>query len=144
LAKNIRSFAALIWIKFETRSQFLFFLRLCVFENDRKLRLSLKLGPASNTQLLSSSSSFNQLFLQNHHCYCYKSFQLKFSFSTDPKPIQIHHSRLTNIVSFFLFGLLFFALKLKYTNSSVYCSYCRDENIADQCVSRRSNSEHFN
>jgi hypothetical protein len=40
--------------------------------------------------------------------------------------------------------LLFFVVKLKYTNSMVYCSYCRDENITDQCVSWRSNPKHFN
>jgi hypothetical protein len=45
---------------------------------------------------------------------------------------------------FFLFGLLFVAIKLKYTNSRVYYSYSRDENVADQYVSRRSNPEHFN
>jgi hypothetical protein len=37
-----------------------------------------------------------------------------------------------------------FYCKIKYTNSRVYYSYCRDENIADQCVSQRSNPEHFN
>jgi hypothetical protein len=145
LIKNNLIFAQLAWTEFETQSQN-FFLRLCVFENYRKMRLSLKLGLNflliySNTQ---SPYSFSQLFLQKRHCYCYKSFQLKFSFSTDPEPIHIHHSRLTNIVSFFLFGLLFFAVKLKYTNSRVNCSYCRDENVADQCVSRRTNPKHFN
>jgi hypothetical protein len=45
---------------------------------------------------------------------------------------------------FFLFRLLIFAVKLKYTNGRVYRSYYRDENVADQCVSRRSNPEHFN
>jgi hypothetical protein len=34
---------------------------------------------------------------------------------------------------FFLFGLLIFVVKLKYTNSRVYRLYCRDENIVDQC-----------
>jgi hypothetical protein len=34
----------------------------------------------------------------------------------------------------FLFGLLFFAIKLKYTNSRIYRSYCRDDNVADQCI----------
>jgi hypothetical protein len=126
-----------------------FFLRLCVFKNYKKLRPSFKLCPSflliySNTQPLSSSSSFSQLFLQNRYYYCCKSFQLKISFSTDPEPIHIHHSRLTNIVSFFLFGLLFFAVKLKYTNSRVYYSYCRDKNIANQCISQRLNPKHFN
>jgi hypothetical protein len=46
--------------------------------------------------------------------------------------------------NFFLFRLLIFVVKLKHTNSRVYRSYCRDENIADQCVSRMSNPEHFN
>jgi hypothetical protein len=46
--------------------------------------------------------------------------------------------------NFFLFQLLIFAVKLKYTNRRVYRLYCRDENVADQCVSRRSNPEHFN
>jgi hypothetical protein len=64
-------------------------------------------------------------------------------FLTDPELIRIHHSHLINIV-FFLFRLLIFTVKLKYTNRRVYPSYCRDENIVDQCVSRRSNSEHFN
>jgi hypothetical protein len=41
--------------------------------------------------------------------------------------------------NFFLFGLLVFVIKLKYNNSIVYRSYCRDENVVDQCVSRRSN-----
>jgi hypothetical protein len=45
--------------------------------------------------------------------------------------------------NFFLFRLLIFAVKLKYTNIRVYRSYCRDDNVADQCVSRRSNPEHF-
>jgi hypothetical protein len=44
----------------------------------------------------------------------------------------------------FLFGLLIFIVKLKYTNNRVYHSYYRDDNIADQCISLRSNSEHFN
>jgi hypothetical protein len=44
----------------------------------------------------------------------------------------------------FLFGLLFSAVKLKYNNSRVYYSYCRYDYVADQCVLRRSNSEHFN
>jgi hypothetical protein len=44
----------------------------------------------------------------------------------------------------YFFGLLIFAVKLKYTNSRVYCSYCRDDYVAEQCVSRMSNHEHFN
>jgi hypothetical protein len=44
----------------------------------------------------------------------------------------------------FLFGLLIFAIKLKYTKSRVYRSYYRDDYITDQYISRRSNPEHFN
>jgi hypothetical protein len=44
----------------------------------------------------------------------------------------------------FLFGLLIFAEKLKYTDNRVYCSYCRDDYVAVRCVSQRSNPEHFN
>jgi hypothetical protein len=149
LIKIILIFAQLDWTEFEIRSQ-VFFLRLCIFKNYMNLEPSFKLGLSflliySNTQLLFSSSFFSQQFLQNRNCYCCKSFQLKFSFSTDPEPIHIHHFRLTNIVCFFfLFGLLFFTVKLKYNSSRVYCSYCRDENVADQCVLRRLNPEHFN
>jgi hypothetical protein len=99
---------------------------------------------------IAHSTPFSFIFLQptfsskSPCCYCCKIFQLEIYFSTDPEPIRIHHSRLINIVIFFLFRLLIFAVKLKYTNSRVYRSYCRDENVADQCVSRRSNPEHFN
>jgi hypothetical protein len=76
------------------------------------LRLSFKLSPNflliySNTQPLSFLSSFSQSFLQNRHCYCCKSFQLKFSFSTDPEPVHIHHFCLTNILSFFYLNYYF-------------------------------------
>jgi hypothetical protein len=83
-------------------------------------------------------------FLQNRHCYCSTSFQLKIYFSTDPEPIRIHRSRLINIVKFFSIWTIKFCYKIKYNNSRVYCSYCTDENVADQCVSQRSNLEHFN
>jgi hypothetical protein len=65
---------------------------------------------------------------------------MKLYFSIDSVPIHIRHSLLINIVSFFLFGLLFFVEKLKYTNGRVYHSYCINDNVADQCVSRKSNS----
>jgi hypothetical protein len=46
----------------------------------------------------------------------------------------------------FLFSIwtINFCCKIKYTNSKGYCSYCTYENVVDQCVSRKSNLEHFN
>jgi hypothetical protein len=104
---------------------------------------SFKLGLSflliySNTQSPSYSSSFSQQFLQNRHCYCCKSFQLNFFFDrsrADPySPLSSHqHCKCFSIWT------IIFSVKLKYTNSSVYCLYYRDENVVDQCVSRRSN-----
>jgi hypothetical protein len=78
------------------------------------------------------------------HCYCCMSFQLKVSFDiSSPDPYLELFSHLY-CMFLFLFELLIFTVKLKYTNNSVYCSYCRDDYLVDQCVSWRSNLEHFN
>jgi hypothetical protein len=39
---------------------------------------------------------------------------------------------------------IIFYWKLNYTNNRVYCSYYRDDYVVAQCVSRRTNPEHFN
>jgi hypothetical protein len=63
LVKKERIFTVVCWTEFQTRFQMLrlslklglkFFLRLCVFENDRNLGLSLKLDPDSLDQVLNS------------------------------------------------------------------------------------------
>jgi hypothetical protein len=66
------------------------------------------------------------------------------SLSTDP--VQIHIIAFSHLycMFLFLFGLLIFTVKLKYNNNRVYRSYYKDDYVADQCVSRKSNSEHFN
>jgi hypothetical protein len=42
----------------------------------------------------------------------------------------------------FLFELLI--VKLKYTNSMIYHSYCKNDYVTDQCVLRKLNPEHYN
>jgi hypothetical protein len=112
------------------------------------LEPSFKLGP--NIILLYSTPSTFLLHLPSvNHFFkiaivtVARASNWKFIF----RQIQVR-SVFTTLVSstlyvFFLFGLLIFAVKLKYTNNRVYRSYCRDENVADQCVSRRSNLENF-
>jgi hypothetical protein len=65
IVQKERIFAVTVWIEFQTRFQMPglslklgpFFFRLCVFENDRKLGLSLKLDPISLDRILNSVSA---------------------------------------------------------------------------------------
>jgi hypothetical protein len=76
------------------------------------LEPSFKLGP--NILLLYSTPSTFVLHLPSANNFfkiaiitVARAFNWNF-FSTDPEPICIHQSRLINVVSFLLFGLLFF------------------------------------
>jgi hypothetical protein len=125
---------------------------LCVFQSYRKLKLSLKLDHRCFKLSLSFLLLYNipSIFLlhlpsANHF---FKIFIITIVRASNWKCIfrQIQSRFISShqYCNFFLFGLLIFAIKLKYTNSRVYYSYCKDKNVANQCVSRRSNPEHFN
>jgi hypothetical protein len=100
-----------------------------------KLSLSFLLLHSTSITFLLHLSSANH-FLKIIIVTVARASNWKFIF----RQIQ-NRSVFTTLVSstlyiFFLFGLLIFPVKLKYTNNRIYCSYCRDKNIADQCVSR--------
>jgi hypothetical protein len=136
-----------------------FFLFLWVFENCRKLRPSFQLGPDIWDRVLNSVSAscyyiahpahFSFIFIQS--TISSKSSLLVLQ-ELPTKNLFFNRSRadLYSPLSshqhckFFSIWTINFCCKIKYTNSKAYCSYCRDKNIADQCVSRRSNPEHFN
>jgi hypothetical protein len=91
---------------------------LSIFENSRKLRPSFKLN-LSFLLLYSTSSTFLLHLCSTNYFFkivivtVVRASNIKKYFSTNLKLIRIHHSRLINIVSsFFLFGLLIFAVKL--------------------------------
>jgi hypothetical protein len=114
-----------IWTEFKTRSQIIY-LYIVILPTVILLHLYLVISSKSLLLLLQEfqtesvsfdRSSQNPYLPLSSHQYC---------------------------MFLFLFGLLFFTVKLKYTNCRVYYSYCRDDNIADQCITRKSNPEHFN
>jgi hypothetical protein len=113
------------------------------------LKQSFKLGPS--IMLLYNTSSTFLLHLPSANISSKSSLLLLQELPTGNLFFDRSRADLYSSLSshqcckfFFLFGLLIFAVKLKYANSRVYRSYCRDKNVADQCVSRRSNLENFN
>jgi hypothetical protein len=151
LAKSPPTFAHIVRPEFQTRVRNLFiFLR---FENYRCLDRVLNSAQYTWNRILNSVPASCYYIAHPVHFF-FIFFQLTISLKSlllllqelltgnlffdrsraDPYSPLSSHQRFK----------FFFSIKLKYTNSRVYRSYCRDENIADQCVSRRSNLENFN